>query len=77
MLVGIGLFLALPAGAVTVSGLYTAEVYVADRTEAKRPDAFRRAMREVLVRVTGRRDISGIPELNSLVDVSRRYVQQR
>ena len=71
-----GVFLALPATAVTVSGLYTAEVYVADRTESERPKAFRRAMNDVLVRMTGRRDVNALPELQSLVEASRRFVQQ-
>lgn len=46
-----------PAHAVTVQGLYAAQVPVSGRSEAARQDAVLRALQAVLVKVTGRRTV--------------------
>ena len=46
-----------PAHAVTVQGLYAAQVPLSDRSEAARQDAVLRALQAVLVKVTGRRTV--------------------
>ena len=67
---------ARPAAAVTVQGLYEANVPMAERSESAQASAFQDAMRQVLVRVTGRRDAGEDPALAPLVNDARRYVQQ-
>lgn len=63
---------ALPAEAMRVDGLYQAEVdFKGDRDEA-----FRAALGEVLVRVTGRRDVTDRPEVASLLENAAAYAQQ-
>lgn len=65
-----------PSAAATVTGLYEATVPLAERSEAGQAMAFQEAMRQVLVRVTGRRDAGEEPALATLVAEARRYVQQ-
>ena len=56
--------------------LFQATVPLADRSEAAQTAAFQAAMRNVLVRVTGRRGLDQDPGLAPLVADARRYVQQ-
>lgn len=65
-----------PGAAATVTGLYEATVPLTDRSDRGQALAFQDAMRQVLVRVTGRRDAGDEPALATLVDDARRYVQQ-
>lgn len=67
---------ASPTRAATVTGLYEATVPLTDRTERGQALAMQDAMREVLVRVTGRREAGDDPALAPLVNDARRYVQQ-
>jgi hypothetical protein len=62
--------------AARVAGLYEATVPLADRSDTGQADALQAAMRQVLVRVTGRRDAGDDPALAPLVTDARRYVQQ-
>jgi hypothetical protein len=61
-----------PAGADRVEGLYEAEVPVDDSRDA----AFGAALAEVLVRITGRRDIAGRQEVRALVGNAAAFAQQ-
>ena len=60
------------ADAARVEGLYQAEV----EFEGERDEAFRRALGEVLVRITGRRDAPGRPEAEPLLSNAAAYAQQ-
>jgi len=51
---------ALPAGAVRVDGLYSAEVPLAANTQAGRKQAFAEALAAVLVKVTGREEAAAL-----------------
>jgi hypothetical protein len=62
--------------AATVPGLYEATVPLAERSERGQSEALQAAMRQVLVRITGRRDAGEDVTLSSLVTEARRYVQQ-
>lgn len=59
------------APAVSLESLYEASV---PATAAGDQAAFRTGMRDVLVRVTGRRDAADLPSLSPLVDSASRYV---
>jgi uncharacterized protein len=73
LLAGLALGLAaLGADAARIDGLYEAEVDVEDGRDA----AFRAALGEVLVRITGRRDAAASPELEPLLQAASSYVQQ-
>lgn len=61
-----------PAGAARVDGLYDAEVDF----EGDRAEGFRAALGMVLVRVTGRRDITARPEVEPLLGNAADYAQQ-
>jgi hypothetical protein len=65
-----------PSDATMVTGLYEATVPLAERSERGQAMAIQDAMRQVLVRVTGRRDAGDDPALAALVENARRYVQQ-
>jgi hypothetical protein len=64
---------AVPAA--TLGNLYESTVTVGGSGEAARNAAFQEALRDVLVRVTGRRDAPSVPGLAGLVADARRYVQ--
>lgn len=66
-------WLALPAAAATVTGLYEAEVPVAGEDTASRNQAIGVALERVLVRLTGR---DPAPGAAALVGEAPRYVQQ-
>lgn len=61
-----------PAGAAAVPGLYEAEADF----DGQRDAGFRAAMAQVLVRITGRRDVVDRPEAAQLLDNAAAYVQQ-
>jgi uncharacterized protein len=63
---------ALPLGAARVDGMYQAEVEFG----ASREEAFRAALGEVLVRITGRRDILQREETGALLESAQAYAQQ-
>ena len=63
---------ALPAEAARVDGLYEAEVEL----EGDQDAAFRSALSEVLVRVTGRRHVIDRPEVEPLLENAAAYAQQ-
>ncbi len=63
---------AFAAEAARMDGLYEAEVAF----EGDRPAAFRAALGEVLVRITGRRDAATMPGLEPLLAGASAYVQQ-
>jgi uncharacterized protein len=63
---------AMPANAARVPGLYQAEV----EYEGDRDEAFREALAQVLVRITGRRDIAGREEAQPLLRDAAAYAQQ-
>lgn len=65
-----------PAAAVSVFGLYEAEVPIEQDTQARRAGAFSEAMGVVLVRLTGRRDAAASGETAEIRRAAERYVQQ-
>lgn len=62
--------------AVSMQGIYEAEVPLEAETDAARQQAFAEAMAAVLVRVTGRPDTATAPELAPLRTEAAGYVQQ-
>lgn len=68
--------LAPPAAAVTVDGLYRTQVEVAGKGEEARSDGFRRALEQILVKVSGSRATASNPDLEEVLDNPARYVQQ-
>src|SRR5687767_12289668 len=71
-----GVFFSPRAFGATVANMYDATVPLTERSERGQALAFQDAMRQVLVRVTGRRDAGTDPALAPIVDDARRYVQQ-
>jgi len=65
-----------PAAAAEVSGLYEAEISVSGQGAAERIEAFRGALAEVLVKVTGQRDINAQPVAAALRPGVQSLVQQ-
>lgn len=61
-----------PAESARVEGLYEAEAELT----AGRDEAFRAALGKVLVRIMGRRDAAGRPEIGELLDNAAAYAQQ-
>ena len=55
---------------------YQATTPLADRSEAAQQAAFEAALRQVLIKVTGRRSADQDPGLSPLISNARRYVQQ-
>lgn len=73
------LFAGLPwtsARGAVVSDLFQASVPLTDRTEAGMSAAFSAALREVLVKMTGRRSAALDPVFAPLLASARRYMQQ-
>jgi hypothetical protein len=65
-----------PLWAAEVTGLYEATVNVDSRDDAReRARAFATAMREVLVRLTGRDDVLDLPELQPALNAPQPYVE--
>jgi len=69
-------FLAQNAVAIQVSGLYQATVPVADESVAKRKPAIKQALIQVLVKLTGDRNIRSSSSIAPLIERSERFVQQ-
>ncbi|MCW8975807.1 MAG: DUF2066 domain-containing protein [Sedimenticola sp.] len=59
-----------------VSGLYSAEVAVAGQSADQRTEGIIRAFAQMLVKVTGNRQIAQRPELQGDLKLAPRYVQQ-
>lgn len=64
-----------PASAATLTNPFQSTVAQPGRGEPAREAAFRDALRDVLVRVTGRRDAAEAPALAAVVANAARYVQ--
>jgi uncharacterized protein len=69
-------FLAQNTVAIQVSGLYQATVPVADESVAKRNPAIKQALIQVLVKLTGDRNIRSSSSIASLIERPERFVQQ-
>ncbi|MEJ2059801.1 MAG: DUF2066 domain-containing protein [Gammaproteobacteria bacterium] len=65
-----------PAHAVLVNNLYKDSVAVATRDRDERLDAFKQALAQVLVKMTGDGQVSAQPNVANLLDTATRYVQQ-
>ena len=61
--------------AARVSGLYRQDVLVNNQSEGERTSAMGRALTDVLVRVTGQRDVLGLPSLRDAIQQPATYVQ--
>lgn len=72
----LGGLVAAPASAAVVSDLYQASVPATDRSDAGLSAAFESALRQVLVKVTGRRSAAQDPAFSPLLSGARRYMQQ-
>lgn len=64
------------AGAVTVDGLYRAEVEVAGKGNEARTGGFRRALEQVLVKVSGSSAVRSNPDAEEVLASPERFVQQ-
>lgn len=62
--------------AIKVPGLYEAEVVVVNQSSEDRIAAIRACLSRVLVKLTGERDVSGITELQPILDQAGNFVQQ-
>jgi len=62
------------AGATSLGDMYSVTVPVAGQGESARQAAFREAMRDILIRATGRRDAAELESLAPLVAQAGRYV---
>ena len=66
----------IPAQAVEMQNLYQAEVAVADQSSGSRNDAFKTALAQVLVKVSGALDIVEAPAAEPILQKAARYVRQ-
>lgn len=76
IIIVICLFWYIPAYAVVVSGLYDAEVPVADQSAKSYKSGLAKAMIDVLVKLTGDRNVQGRQVASALVEHPEKYVQQ-
>lgn len=76
LLAGLIWLVAIPLQAEEVPGLYEAEVPVESQDREVREVALRVALKQVLVRVTGRRMVISMADLEPLLEQAPRYVQQ-
>lgn len=67
---------AAPAGAITVDGLYRAEVEVSGKGGEARAQGFRRALERVLVKVSGTSAVESNPDVQALLESPARFVQE-
>lgn len=67
--------LAAPLRAVTVNGLYTAEVAVENSSAEALSDGYYRGMQQVLLRVSGSREVLEQENVQSLLDNAESYLQ--
>ncbi len=72
----LALLLPLPAGAVRVENLYSAGVEVADKGGEAREEGFRRALEQILLKVSGSMSVLDEPALQPMLDTPARHVQQ-
>lgn len=68
--------MATPVGAVTVDGLYRAEVDVSGKGDEARAEGFRRALERVLVKVSGSSAVGSNPDVQELLESPERFVQE-
>ncbi|MDZ7802909.1 DUF2066 domain-containing protein [Thiohalophilus sp.] len=76
LLAGLIWLVATPLSAEEVPGLYEAEVPVESQDREVREVALRVALQQVLVRVTGRRRVLTMADMEPLLEQAPRYVQQ-
>ena len=78
--VGLGVCIAFsslaPVGAAELVGLYEAEIPVADKQAGSREAALSAALRQVLIKLTGRRDPGSGPVVAEALRAPGRFVQQ-
>ena len=67
---------AQPVHAIKVPGLYEAEATVENQSVEDRAAAIRACLSRVLVKLTGVRNVSGIMELQPILDQAGNFVQQ-
>jgi len=74
----ISLYICLPVlvHAAVVSGLYETEVPVADQSAESHKNGLSRALLEVLIKLTGDRQVQGRPVTTELLRTPEKYVQQ-
>lgn len=65
-----------PVNAIKVSGLYQATAVVSDESSSKRNAAIKQALKKVLIKLTGDRNIANSSGVNSLFERPERFVQQ-
>lgn len=76
LLLSVLLILPLSGSAVTVRGLYEADVPVTDQSSAQRNTAIRSAFIQIMVKLTGNRNAGGIYGVSDLLENATQYVQQ-
>ncbi|MDB9752015.1 DUF2066 domain-containing protein [Gammaproteobacteria bacterium] len=76
ILLFISALLAQNVPAIQVSGLYQATIPVTDESISKRKLAIRHALIQVLIKLTGDRNIRNSSDILPLIERSERYVQQ-
>ncbi len=62
--------------AITVNGLYQTTVPVADETATARTSAMQLALQQVLVKLSGNRNIAAVPGVDQIINNSEQLVQQ-
>ena len=68
--------LAANSQAARIGGLYSAELLVAEQSVRVAPDLVGKALQQVLVKVSGRRDLLEQPAIKSALAEANRYIQQ-
>jgi uncharacterized protein len=76
LIIVISMLCCMPAEAVVVSGLYEAEVPVPDQSAKSHKQGLAHAMLEVLVKLTGDREVQGRQVTSVLTGQPEKYVQQ-
>jgi uncharacterized protein len=69
-------FVSQPVYAIKVSGLYQAAAPVSDESTAKRKPAIKQALIQVLIKLTGDRNIAKSSGISTLIESPDRFVQQ-
>ena len=64
------------ANAAVVQGLYEAEKIVPNQSKAKRAEAMKSALIDVLTKVSGKPGLATMPEIAPELDKARNYIQQ-
>ncbi len=62
--------------AITVNGLYQTTVPVADESAAARSSAMQLALQQVLIKLSGNRNIAAVPGAEQIINSSQQLVQQ-